>query len=309
MKQKIKASHVTKLVLKRAAHPGHLWQAFQLQRNRKRNSRSLEDIQLKLYSEILPSDFLHFGYFESPSISPQDISINEMVAAQGRYADLLLAQVEDRQSPILDIGCGMGGMCRLMLERKMHPVALSPDRLQVNHIRQKYPQVPVIHSKFEVVAANEYAGTFGTVITSESLQYLKLDKSLPLLAQIVKPGGRWIACDFFFREPTSEKTCHYWDDFVQQTSAARWTITLEQDITQNVLPTLRFVHLLAARFGIPLMRYAFLRFRRKQPGLHHILENLLSGIEQMAQTGIQQIDPVAFESRHKYMLVVLERAN
>lgn len=294
------------MILSRALHPKHLWAAVQLQRHRKRDSRSLEDVQLKLYSEILPSDFLHFGYFDDPATDPRDMSINDVVAAQDRYAELLLEQIVDRERPILDVGCGMGGLCRMMLARGMHPTALTPDRRQVSYIEQKYPGVPIIHSKFEAMPIDGKAGTFGTVITSESLQYLKLDKALPLLAQVLGPGGRWIACDFFFREPTTAKTCHHWEDFRARAEQAGWHLVHEKDITANVLPTMRFVHMLATRFGVPLMRFAFLKFRKKQPGLHHILANLLEGIEQLANKNIEQIDPAVFEARHRYKLLVLE---
>ena len=40
------------------------------------------------------------------------------------------------------------------------------------------------------VTLAEHAGRYGTVVTSESLQYLDLDKALPLIATLLKPGGR-----------------------------------------------------------------------------------------------------------------------
>jgi len=85
---KLKASTVVKSALSRAVHPGHLWRAAQLQRHRKRDSRSHDDVQLKLYSEMLPSDFLHYGYFDDVNRAPEDMSLNEIVVAQNRYADL-----------------------------------------------------------------------------------------------------------------------------------------------------------------------------------------------------------------------------
>ena len=308
VKQKIKASQVAKTVLSRVVHPKHVVQAIQLQRNRKRASRSLEDVQLKLFSQVLPSDFLHFGFFENPDIAPEDMTLNSVVEAQTRYAHLLLDLIEDRDSPVMDVGCGMGGLCRMLLERGQSPIAVTPDRVQVKNIQEKYPSVPVIGSKFEQIDASQYEQMFGTVITSESLQYLKLDKALPLLNRILKKGGKWIACDFFYREPTHEKSCHVWDEFVSKVKAEGWAITFQRDITAHAAPTLRFVHMWATRFGIPLMHFAFHKFQKKQPGLHHLLHDALQSLESLANHGIGLIDPAAFVSKHQYMLLTLERA-
>jgi cyclopropane fatty-acyl-phospholipid synthase-like methyltransferase len=307
--KKLKASHIAKAVLGRAVHPGHLWRAFNFQRNRKRDSRSLEDTQLKLFSELLPGDFLHFGYFENPDVSPADMSLNDVVRAQDRYAELLLEHATDAASPVLDVGCGMGGLCRMLMARGMNPVAITPDRLQVGYVRHKYPQVRVIHGKFEQIPESEQAGQYGTVITSESLQYLKLDRALPLLDKVLKPGGKWIACDFFYREPTNEKSCHVWSEFTDKIAAAGWKITYEREITQYVLPTLQLAHMLATRFGIPLMSFAFHKFRRKQPGLHYIFDEALTRLDEAAADGVRQLDAAAFARKHQYMRLVMERAN
>jgi cyclopropane fatty-acyl-phospholipid synthase-like methyltransferase len=305
--KKLKASHLAKAVLGRAVHPGHLLKAVNLQRHRKRDSRSLEDTQLKLFSEVLPSDFLHFGYFEKPDVLPEDMALNDVVRAQNRYAELLLEHVSDTQSKVLDVGCGMGGLCRMLLDRGITPVAVTPDRLQVGYVSGKYPSVRVIHSKFEKLPEAEHRPDYGTLITSESLQYLKLDQALPLIDKMLKPGGKWIACDFFYRDPTTDKSFHVWDEFKARLAATGWKITFQQDITPNVLPTLKFVHMWATRFGIPLMKFAFHKFRRKQPGLHHILQGAMASLEEFAAHGIGQVDAAAFALKHQYMLMVMER--
>jgi len=305
---KIKASAFVTSALSRALHPGHLWRAAVLQRNRKRDSRSHDDVQLKLYSEMLPGDFLHFGYFEDVDRLPEDMSLNEIAAAQNRYAELVLDQVVCRESPVLDVGCGMGGLCRMMLDRGMNPVALTPDRLQVAHVSRRFPGIQVIKSKFEKLPVADHVARYGTVITSESLQYLKLDQALPLLEQVLKPGGRWIACDYFYRQPTEEKSCHQWDAFNEKLTAAGWRVTHQREITPNVVPTLRYVHMWATRFGIPLMQFVFVKFRKKNPGLHYVFENVLAMLQKLADENLPTIDPVAFAERHKYMLLVMERA-
>ena len=303
---KLIASAVTN-VIGRTLHPGHLWRAIQLQRNRKRDSRSHDDVQLELYSKMLPGDFLHYGYFDDIDRQPEDMSLAEIAAAQNRYADRLLDQVVCPDSPVLDVGCGMGGLCRMMLQRGLTPVALTPNRLQVTHVTRQFPDIQVIKSKFEKLPVSEHTARYGTVITAESLQYLKLDQALPVLEQILKPGGRWIACDYFFRNPTHEKSCHVWETFEQKLADTGWHITHREDITPHILPTLRYIHMWATRFGIPLMQFAFVKFRKKQPALHYLCQNVLDGMQNLADTNLPTIDPTAFAQRHQYMLLVMER--
>src|SRR4051794_31143148 len=63
---KLKAGTVAKGILRRVIHPAHLAKAANLHRHRKANRRNFDDLQLKLYSEILPEGFLHYGYFDDP---------------------------------------------------------------------------------------------------------------------------------------------------------------------------------------------------------------------------------------------------
>lgn len=293
----------------RALHPKHLWQAAKLQKGRKANRKAFDDARLALYAKILPSDFLHFGYFDDPTRRPEDISLAEVAAAQTRYAELLLELAgQDKSAPVLDVGCGMGGLTRMLRDRGFTPVALTPDRLQVSHIQSTLPGVTVIRSKFEDLPAADHAQRYGTVFTSESLQYLDLDRALPLMTAILKPGGKWVACDFFHAKASDDKSIHEWDDFVGRLPAAGWRITYERDITAHIRPTLAYIHMWAVRFGVPLMQFAFLRLQRKQPGLHHLLTGVLGQLEEAAEKNIGVIDPDKFAADRRYMLMTLERA-
>lgn len=196
--RKLKAGAVARSIAGRVLHPGHLIHAVKLQRARKKNKRAYDDAQLATLARILPGGFLHYGYFDDPDRAPEEISLNDLARAQKRYAELLIELADDKSSPVLDVGCGMGAMAGMLLERGFAPVALTPDRLQAEHVRRTYRDVPLIQSKFEDLPdPEEHAGRYGTVFTSESLQYLKLDRALPLMEKILKPRGRWIACDYF----------------------------------------------------------------------------------------------------------------
>ena len=62
-------------LLKKLLNPIAVYRIIKLQRNRKKVERVRDDAQLKLYSQILKGDFLHYGYFDDPTIKPEDISL------------------------------------------------------------------------------------------------------------------------------------------------------------------------------------------------------------------------------------------
>jgi SAM-dependent methyltransferase len=306
--RKLKWTDFAGSMLGRAVNPAHWVTAIRLQRGRKARRYTFDDAHLALYAKILPSDFLHYGYFDDPRVPPENMSLSDVARAQARYAELLLELVGDPADLVLDVGCGMGGLCRMLNDRHFKPVALTPDRLQASHMGATQPAVPVIRCKFEALRAGEHCAAFGTVITSESLQYLKLAKALPILKTVLKPSGRWVACDYFHTRPSQDRSCHVWDEFTAQLAGAGWRITSQRDITAHVLPMLGYIHMWATRFGVPLMQFAFLRLRRKQPAMHHIAGGVIEMLEGLAARNIDLIDPAQFARNKRYMLCAIERA-
>jgi MPBQ/MSBQ methyltransferase len=307
---KTKVGTIARSVARRLVHPGHLARAIHLQRARKRNKRAFGDAQLALLARVVPSGYLHYGYFDDIARQPEDISLAELMRAQHRYADLLMELAGDPAHPVLDIGCGMGGLLKLLQARGYRPTALTPDRLGADHVARAYPDVPVIRSKFEQLPdSDQHAGRYGTVVTSESLQYLKLDAALPLLRKILRPDGVWVACDYFRTTPlpaaTRDKSGHDWEAFIQSITARGWAISYQRDITAHILPTLRYIHMWATQFGLPLLQFARLKMQAKQPALHYLLEEALTMIDHMIDENLQIITPAAFAAQKRYVLLAL----
>jgi cyclopropane fatty-acyl-phospholipid synthase-like methyltransferase len=304
---RIRSVDLAKGLMARVLHPRHLWTAAQLHRHRRAHRNAADDAVLALYASILPDDFLHYGYFDDLTARPEEMPYAEIGRAQVRYANMLLEFVVDAANPVLDAGCGMGGLCRMLRERGFDPVALTPDRTQGAHVAATMPQVPLVRSKLEDLRASEYAGRFGTIITAESLQYMKLDRALPVLSAVIKPGGRWIMSDYYRLSPQGDRSCHCWSEFRQRVGDDGWRFVVERDITANILPALAFVHMWASRLAMPAMHMAMSRLRRRQPGLHHLLGGVLDVLEGVANDNLQRIDPRWFAANRCYMLGVLEK--
>lgn len=306
--KKITAKWVGKQVAKKLIHPRRFFHFLRLLKKTKRPGRAFNDAQLKLYSQVLPSGFLHYGHFEDPTVIPEKISLYDIQQAQLSYAELLLAHIVDEDSPVLDIGCGLGGLTELLLQRGFSPVALTPDRFQIQHIRKNYPAVPLIEGKFEDMPAETYKCFFGTVIMAESLQYLNLERALPTMERIVKPEGRWIAKDYFRIGEASEKSGHKWEDFTRKLQEGGWKIVYQQDITQNVLPTLAYLDMWGRRLAFPLFTFLLDQLDEKRPAVSYLVEEVGENIKGYLSDHLDILKPETFSRNKKYMHLVIERS-
>ena len=93
---------IASTILKRLFLPPHIFRVIRLQRNRKKHDRSADDAQLKLYHDILPGDYLHYGYFENPDIHPLDMSFRMIYEAQDNYGKKLTSLITDFENPVFD---------------------------------------------------------------------------------------------------------------------------------------------------------------------------------------------------------------
>lgn len=307
MKPTVKSAAVK--ILKRVVHPTHSWQLLRRLGGRNGVGKALDDPQLKLYSEILPGGFLHYGYFDNVDVTPDLICLRDLQRAQERYAQELLRHVQDTSAPVLDAGCGMGGLIAQMLAAGMQPMALTPNEAQIEHVRSTYPGVPSFHGKFEKLPPEKYLAHFGTVIMSESFQYMRLERTLRVIGEVLRPGGRWIVCDYFRKSvEAGERSAHVWSAFQETLPAAKMKIVFEQDITPNVLPTLAYVHMLGERLATPLVNFVIAKLRKKRPALHYMLEDAIEELRAYMLDQLQIVNPERFAREKKYMLLVMERA-
>ncbi len=293
---------------KKAAHPRTLLRALRLAKSG--SARSSHSTELDVYSRVLPGEFLHYGYFDDPGVRPETLSLRDIEIAQLRYAELLLDQISDREAPVLDVGCGMGGLLKLMIERGLEPFALTPDSRQARYVAERYPSVPLFETRFEDLAERGHRDLFGTLVTSESVQYLDLAAALPLVEHVLKPGGRWIACDYFRLGPTEERRSgHVWAEFLERLNATSLRIVNERDLTEHVLPTLAFVDMWGKRLGLPVLSFSLEKLRTKRPATHFLFEDLLTDVRDYVGEQLAIVDPEIFRREKRYMLLVLENGD
>jgi cyclopropane fatty-acyl-phospholipid synthase-like methyltransferase len=282
--------------------------AKQYQESQAKYNKSNYDLELYLYSKILKNDMLHYGYFENSDVEPDTISIKQFEDAQIQYAQNIINLIRNQEGAILDVGCGMGGLSKMMLAKNMKVEALTPNANQVEYIAKQHPSLKVHHMIFEAYDATQKK--FKTIINSESLQYIRLDDAFAKVNSALEQDGRWIICDYFRREEAAaNRSGHVYDVFLQKVTENGWKVVYEQDISLNILPTIKFVNLYAQRFLLPVKHFALEKLRFKKPWLYFMVSDLRVTIDQKIEKELKTINPEIFLNDKKYVLLVLERQN
>lgn len=301
----MKVKTVVKNVMKKIINPKALPTLMKIKKKKK---DIYIDSYLKTYSTMFPGESLHFPHFSDPEVDPEDISFSDIKNGGIRYANLLIDQIVYKDDPILDVGCGLGGLCSMLVTKGYKPVGLTPDHYQYNYIKEKHPEIEIIYSKFEEMDRDLYRHHFGTVITAESLQYLKLDCVFPIINDILKPSGHWIVCDYFkTKAKTSLKHQHIWDNFLDLIDEMGWEILSQQNITKNVLPFLAFTHMFSKRLFLSMVDFFADDLQKKKPKMHYLLEDSIGSLKQEIKKKLRYIDPEIFAQERKYMMLVINK--
>lgn len=291
--------------LRRTLHPAHLYRAL---RKSRRSDEGIQsgDERLRLFSRILPGGYLNYGFHEDVHAQPDELSLADIARSQRRYGALIIDRLDGIDGPVLDVGCGMGGLLGDLRARGFDALGVTPDRHQVEFLRREHPDLVVVQSKLERLDPEEYRGRFAAVVNAESIQYVRLRRALPVLDAILAPGGRWVVCDYFRHEHGEHGGGKVYGEFLEHVDG-RFRVVYERDITDHVLPTLAFAHMCGRRFGLPLLDLVIGNLERRRPGTHHLLEETLDVLRGTAEEVVDIVDPEAFAAGGRYRLLVLRR--
>ncbi len=194
----------------------------------------------------------------------------------------------------------------MLIEKGIPTTGITPDRVQANYISNKYPQAKLIRAKFQKMPVAEHKHFFSTVIHSESLQYMGLDKAIENVLTILKPGGRWIVVDYFRLDEAQEESGHRWNNFLRKLENNNLEVVYKKDITANIRPTLDFIYMWGHEIGKPIFNFIKAKLERKHPGKHYLLEEVIEGLDNKIEQQLDIVNPDVFTKDKNYILMSIE---
>jgi SAM-dependent methyltransferase len=288
-------------ILKRALN----LRAMLRHRREARLARAGADSELDLYASIFRNDFLHAGYFARIPVNPEDVSLQDLREAMRAYSELALTRISPGQT-VLDVGCGMGGLLKLLKEAGARPTGLTPNPMHAEYIRREQPDVPVIVSGFESLDTAPYRQAFDIVVSLEAFHNVPMEEGLKRVAEVLKPDGKWILIDYYrTRIPAYNNSGYPMQAFRDALARHGFRVAEEIDITEHLRPSLDFGYVFATRLAIPLLEFALERFFSR----HWLLEYLLADAVKRARGRIRldALNPDVFARDKRYLLQQIVR--
>jgi SAM-dependent methyltransferase len=212
-----------------------------------------KELGLVLGQQLLGVDDLHYGLWDTSL----PLTIGNLPVAQQRYTDMIvnaLPSPEGGNTRVFDIGCGTGHILGQLLDKGFRADGLVPAPKLAEIVRKRIAQRPgsqarLFESTFERFPAAEHSAYYDAALFSESYQYIPMAASFPILANIVKPGGRVVICDFFKTEHAGDggpgdKSFgggHKMAQFYEELKKHPFTLVRDEDITKLVSPNIKLL--------------------------------------------------------------------
>ena len=238
------------------------------------------DHVLKLYSETIRSDYLHYGFWGEPnSVEIESITLQEIKNAQDRYIEHLASFIPNEVNSILDVGCGIGGYAEYLINQGYVVETLSPDDFQKSTIAEKFNnQMTFHHCKFEKFQSEKQ---YDLILESESACYIRINKGFEKAQETLRAGGYLLASDYFvhFRDDSKNlhlRSSHDMEKYLSSAKAHGFELIREYDQTDNTMPTLDYGKYFIERFINPTIEYSVHSAKKNYPKIAALIGKLMA---------------------------------
>lgn len=211
-----------------------------------------KELGLVLGQQLLGVDDLHYGLWNDDL----PLGFANLAEAQQRYTDQIinaLPSPEGGDTRVIDIGCGTGHILAQLLARGFQADGLVPAPKLAEQVRKRLAAqdkpARLFESTFEQFPIEERRDYYDAALFSESYQYIPMQASFPILAQIVKPGGLVVICDFFKTEHAGDGQPgdgsfgggHKMHQFYTELGKHPFSLLEDIDITKQVSPNIKLL--------------------------------------------------------------------
>ena len=271
------------------------------------------DHVLKLYSESIRSPYLHYGFWDDPeSIDPNELTLDNMVKAQGRYIEHLASFIPEEVKTILDVGAGIGGNSSYLISKGYEVEALSPDEYQETVFKEKYDgQVKFHRSKFENFEPEK---KYDLVFESESACYIEIEPGWKTAQKTVRDGGYLLASDYFLYHNDGSgdwhiKASHDEKNYIKKAEEYGFKLIKEFDQTENTMPTLDGAKALMERFIFPTLEFSSNYLGKNHPFILKVIKKAFGKKVDDKMKQLSLLDSKDFKKYKRYMIYLFQKAD
>jgi MPBQ/MSBQ methyltransferase len=229
-----------------------------------------QNAAIDFYTGLTGTSYLHYGYWEPLPASVDDLTIPRLRVAQAAYATKLLDLIPAGVDQILDVGCGIGGNAKTMIERGFDVEALAPDPLQQQKfIKYTEGKVPFHLSKFEDYQTDR---KYDLVLFSESSQYISVADLATGTAKLLQPGGYLLMADMLRSDANYTEgifaNCHVNSELHAGLVQAGFKLIQTEDISAAIAPTIDISIETFRVYGLSTIEYVSALVEIAVPPIH-----------------------------------------
>jgi len=260
----------------------------------------------KIYFDVTKTKYLQMGCWKEGD----ELSVQNFVAAQERFADTLMEFVPDGVRSVLDIGCGVGGNALKLKARGYEVEGLSPSLHHETLFKENTRgEIPFYLTPFEDFQSDR---KFDLALMSESVQFIALEAGFKNCREMLNDPGYLLTADFYKKEDVAEMKrvpCYRLDDYLRSASQFGFEIVREKDITAEVLPTVIGSWEIFNEYVKPLIEEILLMVQSRHPWVYRFLKLYLKrrSAQQVAGLGSRAMRPEVFSKYATYRIFLFQK--